>query len=60
MVDPTSELNEDVSEEEAPRCAVCDEPLVREPDHRVVTRVEDGQVVTTHFCDEDCRAEWTE
>jgi uncharacterized protein with PIN domain len=60
MVDPTSDLNEDVPEEEAPRCAVCDEPLVENPDHRVVTRVEDGTVVTTHFCNESCRAEWSE
>ena len=59
MVDPTSDLNEDVSEDEAPRCAVCDVPLVENPDHRVVTRVEDSTVVTTHFCGEDCRSDWT-
>ena len=59
MVDPTSDLNEDVSEEDAPRCAVCDEPLVSDPDHRVVTRIEDGRVVTEHFCSDEHRDSWT-
>jgi uncharacterized protein with PIN domain len=58
MVDPTSELNEDVSEEEAPTCAVCGEALVQDPAHRVVTRVDDGQVETTHFCSDAHREEW--
>ncbi|MES3516444.1 MAG: hypothetical protein PPP58_02150 [Natronomonas sp.] len=57
MVDPTSDLGEDISEEEAPRCAVCEEPIVNNPDHRVITWVEDGTVQTTHFCDDTCRAE---
>ncbi|WP_181692406.1 hypothetical protein [Natronomonas sp. LN261] len=55
MVDPTSELAEDVTEETAPRCAVCREPIVNEPGHRVVTRIEDGAVSTTHFCGPACR-----
>ena len=59
MVDPTSDHNEDVPEEEAPRCAVCDVTLVENPNHRVITRVEDDTVVTTHFCSEDCRTEWS-
>lgn len=58
MVDPTSEHGEDVSEEEAPRCAVCEDPIVYEPDHRVVTWVDDGEVRTVHFCDDACRADW--
>lgn len=58
MVDPTSELGEDVTEEDAPRCAVCDEPLVQESDHRVVTWIDDDEVRTAHFCGESCRAEW--
>jgi uncharacterized protein with PIN domain len=58
MVDPTSDLGEDVTEQEAPRCAVCGEPIVQEPSHRVVTKIEDDAVVTTHFCDSACRAEW--
>ncbi|PSP52638.1 hypothetical protein BRC74_06180 [Halobacteriales archaeon QH_7_68_42] len=33
MVDPTSDLNEDVPEEEAPECAVCGESLAENPDH---------------------------
>lgn len=58
MVDPTSDLEEDVTEENAPRCAVCDEPIINEPTHRVVTRIEDGAVVTAHFCDPSCRSKW--
>ena len=57
MVDPTSDLGEEVTEEEAPRCAVCDDPILQEPTHRVVTRVEDGTVVTEHFCGPECRSE---
>lgn len=60
MVDPTSDLNEDVSEDEAPTCAVCGDSLVDNPDHRVITRVEDGAVTTTHFCSDAHRDEWTD
>ena len=60
MVDPTSDLGEDVTEETAPRCATCAAAIVNEPTHRVVTRIEDGAVSTAHFCDSDCRAEWTD
>ncbi|MEF8853211.1 MAG: hypothetical protein V5A44_04090 [Haloarculaceae archaeon] len=59
MVDPTSELNEDVSEDDAPTCAVCGDPLVGDPDHRVVTWVEDGTVKTEHFCSDEHRDSWT-
>lgn len=58
MVDPTSQLGEDVSEEDAPRCVTCGEPIVNDPDHRVVTWVEDDQVESAHFCGESCREEW--
>lgn len=57
MVDPTSDLNEDVDEEEAPRCAACGDPVVG-PDHRVVTWVEEGTARTEHFCDDACRDAW--
>ena len=60
MVDPTSDLNEDVSEEEAPECAVCGELLVENPDHRVVSWVDEGSVRIEHFCGEDCRDSWQE
>jgi hypothetical protein len=59
MVDPTSDLCEDITEEEAPRCVVCEEPILQEVSHRVVTRIEDGSVVTTHFCGPEHRAEWS-
>ena len=58
MVDPTSDLNEDVSAEEAPPCTVCGAAIVQDPGHTVVTRVEGGEVRTWHFCSEGCRETW--
>lgn len=58
MVDPTSDLGTDVTEENAPRCASCDDPIVNEPTHRVVTWINDGTVETRHFCDEACLDDW--
>lgn len=59
MVDPTSNLNEDVDEENAPRCAACGDPVLG-TDHRVITWIEDGEVRTAHFCDSTCRSAWSE
>ncbi|MEF8783374.1 MAG: hypothetical protein V5A39_06795 [Haloarculaceae archaeon] len=58
MVDPTSDLEEDVSEEDAPTCAACGAAIVDSPRHRVLTWVEDGQVQSRHFCDDGCRMDW--
>ena len=58
MVDPTSDLNEDVSKDEAPACTTCGTPLAEDTDHRVVTWVEDGTVETRHFCSDACRTDW--
>jgi hypothetical protein len=58
MVDPTSDLGEDVSEDDAPRCTVCEEPIVNEPTHRVITWVEGERVNTAHFCEDSCQREW--
>lgn len=58
MVDPTSDLEEDVSEEDAPACDVCGDSIVEEPTHRVVSWIDDGQIRHAHFCDDDCRDEW--
>jgi len=60
MVDPTSDLEEDVEPEAAPNCANCGEPIVDAPDHRVLTWLETGTVEAAHFCDDDCRAAWEE
>jgi len=57
MVDPTSDVG-DVDPEEAPQCTTCGDRIVEDPDHRVVTWVEDGSAEQRHFCDEDCRDEW--
>lgn len=58
MVDPTSDLNEDVSEEDAPECAACGVPITNSPHHRVITWIDDGDVQAAHFCDDDCRMDW--
>jgi hypothetical protein len=58
MVDPTSDLGEDVTEEDAPPCAACGEPILGSADHRVVTWIEDDAVRSAHFCGEDCRSAW--
>jgi len=58
MVDPTSELEEDVSEEEAPACSACGDVIVREYTHSVVTWVKEGTVETRHFCSDGCRDTW--
>jgi hypothetical protein len=60
MVDPTSDIGEDVDEESAPRCATCGDAVVGSPTHRVVTWVELGSVEQRHFCDDDCRAAWAD
>ncbi|SNR63426.1 DUF7576 family protein [Halorubrum vacuolatum] len=59
MVDPTSDLEEDIDEESAPRCDSCGAPVLGFG-RRTVTWVLDDRVEHRHFCDEDCRAEWTE
>jgi len=58
MVDPTSDLGEDVTEEDAPNCGTCDDSILNESTHRVVTWIEDGTVQSEHFCDETCRLDW--
>lgn len=58
MVDPTSELNENVDEADAPDCEICGTPIVGDPGHRVITWVEDGTVRTVHFCSDACRSDW--
>jgi hypothetical protein len=60
MVDPTSDLDEDVDESNAPECAACGEKIIRNPTHRVVAWVADGEVRHRHFCSDDCRAAWDE
>ena len=56
MVDPTSDLGEDVTEENAPVCETCEQPIVQLPTHRVISAIEDGTAVHLHFCDDDCQA----
>ena len=58
MVDPTSDIGEDVSADDAPDCETCGETVLDEPDHRVITWIEDEQVQVAHFCDERCRMDW--
>ncbi|KAB1196418.1 MULTISPECIES: hypothetical protein [Haloferax] len=59
MVDPTSDLGENVDPDDAPQCATCGEAIVNVPTHHVVTWVDgDGAVQYRHFCNDDCRADW--
>jgi hypothetical protein len=59
MVDPTSDHAEDVDPADAPDCAACGQPIANVPTHRVVTWLEDDAVETVHFCDDDCRQNWS-
>jgi hypothetical protein len=59
MIDPTSDIGEDVDESDAPTCHTCGKKIVAEPNHRIVSWVEDGSVVHLHFCDDDCRRAWS-
>ncbi|WP_336359535.1 DUF7576 family protein [Haladaptatus sp. ZSTT2] len=58
MVDPTSDLGEDVTEETAPRCATCGTSIMNDPNHRVLTWIEDNEVQSRHFCNDRCREKW--
>ncbi|WP_338729103.1 hypothetical protein [Haladaptatus sp. DJG-WS-42] len=58
MVDPTSDLGEDVTEETAPQCATCGTSIINDPAHRVLTWIEDNEVKSRHFCNDRCREEW--
>ena len=59
MVDPTSDLNEDIAAENASTCQTCGSALTDHPEHRVITWVEDDQVCSAHFCDDSCRTSWS-
>ena len=59
MVDPTSDHHEDIDESDAPACDTCGEPIANEPSHRVITWIEDDTAQSVHFCDDDCRSNWT-
>ncbi len=57
MVDPTSDLEEDVDEESAPRCATCGGPALG-VSRRTVTWVDGDDVEHRHFCSQACRDDW--
>ena len=57
MIDPTSDVGR-VDESEAPECLVCGERIVEDPDHRVVTWVDDGRLEMRHFCGDEHRDDW--
>ncbi|WP_323190909.1 hypothetical protein [Halostella sp. PRR32] len=58
MVDPTSDLGEAVSADDAPNCANCGESTVPAADRRVHTTIVDGAVDRRQFCSEACLDEW--
>jgi len=57
MVDPTSDLGEDVDEESAPRCATCGDPALG-PGRQTVTWVDGDEAVHREFCSPACQTEW--
>ncbi|MGQ3327811.1 MULTISPECIES: DUF7576 family protein [Halorubrum] len=59
MVDPTSDLEGDIDEESAPRCAACGEPALG-TGRRTVTWVDGDDAVHRQFCSQGCRDEWTD
>ncbi len=59
MVDPTSDLEEDIDEDSAPRCEVCGEPAFG-VGRRTLTWIDDGELRQRHFCGQTCRNDWTD
>ena len=59
MIDPTSDIGEDVDESDAPTCHTCGKKIVMEPEHRVVSWIEDDAVEHLHFCDDECHEGWS-
>jgi len=59
MIDPTSDIGEDVDESDAPTCHTCGKKIVTEPEHRVVSWIDDGSAEHLHFCDDECREGWS-
>jgi len=57
MVDATSDLEEDVDEESAPRCATCGGPALG-VGRQTVTWVDGADVVHRSFCSQACRDDW--
>ncbi|MFB6108597.1 MAG: hypothetical protein ABEJ82_07135 [Haloplanus sp.] len=60
MVDPTSDIGEDVDENSAPTCETCGKKILREPNHRVIARFDGGVVQQLHFCSDDCLDAWSD
>lgn len=48
----------DATDDDAPRCHYCDDPVGGSSDRRVVPSVEDGTAIHLHFCDDDCLEAW--
>ena len=57
MVDATSDLEEDVDEESAPRCTTCGGPALG-VGRRTVTWVDGADVEHRSFCSQACRDDW--
>jgi len=48
----------DSTDEDAPECRQCGDPVESSSERRVITTVEDGTTVYKHFCNDDCRELW--
>lgn len=47
-----------ISEENAPKCAVCSSRIVDYPTNRVIATEKDGKVEYKHFCGPSCESSY--
>ncbi len=46
------------TDEDGPDCHQCGDPVQATGAQRVVTTVEDGEALYTHFCSDECLTAW--
>jgi len=47
-----------IPEENAPKCSVCGNRIVKYPTERVIATVNDGKVEYKHFCGPSCESKY--
>jgi len=48
----------DSTDDDAPTCRDCGEPVKTDSSHRIASTVEDGKAVHLYFCTDDCFENW--
>ncbi|WP_440766140.1 DUF7576 family protein [Natronorubrum sp. DTA7] len=48
----------DSTDEDAPDCRACGDPVASSSEQRVVTTLENGEAQYLHFCSDDCLENW--